>query len=96
MTWSRWRRLRQAAQIVFFALFVYLLFASLQKREAAAWADLFFRFNPLSALGAMLASRTWIPRPRPDTNACHQRPVRHAAGAHSPFAPLGTRAVRGV
>ncbi len=62
MTWPRWRRIRQATQIVFFALFVFLIFASLQKREAAAWADLFFRFNPLSALGAMLASRTWIPR----------------------------------
>jgi polyferredoxin len=62
MTWSRWRRLRQTAQAGFFALFIYLLFASLQKREAAPWADLFFRFNPLSALGAMLASRAWIPR----------------------------------
>ena len=55
MTWARWRRLRQAVQIAFFALFVYLLFASLEKRAAAPLADLFFRFNPLSALTAMLA-----------------------------------------
>ena len=33
-----------------------------QKRVAPALADIFFRFDPLSALGAMLASRQWIPK----------------------------------
>jgi polyferredoxin len=62
MTWSRWRRLRQTVQVVFFVLFVFLLFASLEKRTVSPVADLFFRLNPLSALGAMVASRTWVER----------------------------------
>jgi len=62
MTWSRWRRIRQISQIAFFALFVYLLFAALPQQAAFPFADLFFRFDPLAALGAMLSSREWIPR----------------------------------
>jgi len=62
MTWSRWRRVRQAVQILAFALYVYLLFAALQRRAAFPLADLFFRLDPLAALGAMVASRTWLPR----------------------------------
>ena len=62
MTWSRWRRLRQAVQIGFFAVFVVLLFASLQKRAVSPLADLFFRLNPLSAVASMIASRAWIQR----------------------------------
>jgi ferredoxin len=62
MTWSRWRRIRQAVQVLAFALYVYLLFAALQRRAAFALADLFFRLDPLAAFGAMLASRAWIPR----------------------------------
>ncbi len=62
MTWSRWRRIRQAVQILAFASFVYLLFAALQRRAAFPLADLFFRFDALAALGAMLASRSWVPR----------------------------------
>ena len=60
--WPWMRRLRQAVQILCFALFVYLLFATQQQRVAPPLADIFFRFNPLSALAAMLASRSWIPR----------------------------------
>ena len=60
--WARARRIRQGVQIVFFALFIYLMFATVQQRVAPALADLFFRLNPLSALGAMLAGRTWLPR----------------------------------
>jgi polyferredoxin len=62
INWAHWRRVRQTVQILFFALFVYLLFAALQRRGAFPLADLFFRLNPLSALTAMLASRGWIPR----------------------------------
>ena len=62
MTWSRWRRVRQAVQILAFALYVYLLFAALQRRVAFPLADLFFRLNPLAALAAMVADRAWIPR----------------------------------
>ncbi|MCP4544686.1 MAG: 4Fe-4S binding protein [Chloroflexi bacterium] len=62
MNWSRWRRARQVVQILTFALYVYLLFAALQRRAAFSLADLFFRLNPLAALSAMLADRVWIPR----------------------------------
>jgi MauM/NapG family ferredoxin protein len=61
-TWLRLRRVRQAVQILFFALYVYLLFAALQRRAAFALADLFFRLDPLGALTAMLADRAWVPR----------------------------------
>jgi polyferredoxin len=43
-------------------LYVYLLFAALQRRAAFPLADLFFRLDPLAGLAAMLASRAWIPR----------------------------------
>lgn len=62
MTWPRWRRVRQAVQVLAFTLYVYLLFAALQRRAAFPLADLFIRLDPLTALGAMLASRAWIPR----------------------------------
>ncbi len=61
MTWSRWRRVRQAVQVVSLAAFTYLLFAALQRRAALGLANLFFRLDPLASLGAMLASRSWIP-----------------------------------
>jgi len=60
--WSRWRRARQAVQALAFSLYVYLLFAALQRRAAFPLADLFFRLDPLAALGAMLAARKWVPR----------------------------------
>jgi MauM/NapG family ferredoxin protein len=62
MIWSRLRRGRQAVQALAFVLYVYLLFAALQRRAAFPLADLFFRLDPLAALGAMLAGRVWIPR----------------------------------
>ena len=62
MNWPHWRRVRQAVQVLSFALYVYLLFAALQRRAAFPLADLFFRLDPLVALGAMLASRAWNPR----------------------------------
>lgn len=62
MTWARWRRVRQVVQGLALALYVYLLFAGLQRRAAFSLADLFFRFDPLAALAAMVASRAWIER----------------------------------
>jgi MauM/NapG family ferredoxin protein len=62
LTWSRWRRVRQTVQILAFALYIYLLFAALQRRVAFPLADLFFRLNPLAVLTAMIADRAWIPR----------------------------------
>jgi polyferredoxin/formate hydrogenlyase subunit 6/NADH:ubiquinone oxidoreductase subunit I len=62
MTWSSWRRVRQAVQILSFAIFIYLIFSVVQQRIAPPLANLFFRLDPYSALGAMLASRQWIPK----------------------------------
>jgi polyferredoxin/Pyruvate/2-oxoacid:ferredoxin oxidoreductase delta subunit len=60
--WKNWRRIRQVVQVLFFILFVYGMFAGLQRAIVSSPADIFFRINPLSALTAMLAGRTWIPR----------------------------------
>ena len=62
MTWAGWRRVRQAVQILFFVFYIYLIFAVVQKRAAPALSDIFFRLDPLSAVGAMIASRQWIPK----------------------------------
>jgi len=62
MTWKRWQRVRQASQIAFFTLYLLLIFAVVEKRLAPALSDIFFRLDPLSAIGAMLASRQWIPK----------------------------------
>jgi polyferredoxin/formate hydrogenlyase subunit 6/NADH:ubiquinone oxidoreductase subunit I len=62
MSWKAWRQVRQAVQILFFAFYIALIFAVVQNRVAPLLSDIFFRFDPLSALGAMLASRQWIPK----------------------------------
>ncbi|MDY7077246.1 MAG: 4Fe-4S dicluster domain-containing protein [Chloroflexota bacterium] len=59
--WSRWRRLRQAVQILALLLFLYLLVVSWSAGEASSLTGLFFQLNPLTALTAMIAGRTWIP-----------------------------------
>ncbi len=63
--WKAARWARRAVQVVTLVLFVALLFAALQRREAASWVDLFFRFDPLAAFGTMLAAREWMPRLAP-------------------------------
>jgi len=63
--WSRLRTGRQIVQALTFALYIYLLFAALQRRAAFPLADLFFRLDPLNASAAMLASRAWIPQLAP-------------------------------
>jgi len=60
--WARLRRIRQVVQVLTFGLYIYLLFAALQRRAAFPLADLFLRLDPLNAAAAMLASRAWIPR----------------------------------
>lgn len=60
-TWRRARRARRTVQILALALFVVLLVATQLTVRPPAFADLFFRFNPLTSLGAMLAARTWLP-----------------------------------
>ncbi len=60
INWSRPRRIRQFVQIGVLALYLYLLLTSLQQRETLAVANLFFRLDPLAALGAILAARAWI------------------------------------
>jgi polyferredoxin/formate hydrogenlyase subunit 6/NADH:ubiquinone oxidoreductase subunit I len=62
MSWVGGRRVRQTVQIISFALFIYLIFSVVQRQVAPPLADLFFRLDPLSAAGAMLSSRQWIPR----------------------------------
>ncbi|NIS82181.1 MAG: 4Fe-4S binding protein [Anaerolineales bacterium] len=61
VTASNWRRVRQIFQALFLGIYLYLLFAALPQRAAFPLADLFFRLDPLAAIGATLASRTWIP-----------------------------------
>jgi polyferredoxin len=58
--WKAARWVRRAVQIAFLVLFVYLLFAALQRRAAFPFADFFFRFDPLAAFSTMLAARQWI------------------------------------
>ncbi|MDY7080074.1 MAG: 4Fe-4S binding protein [Chloroflexota bacterium] len=65
LTWPRLRRFRQIIQVLTFLLYIYLLFAALQRRAAFPLADLFFRLDLLAASSAMLADRAWIPRLAP-------------------------------
>ncbi len=60
-TWRRVRWARRAVQAGAFLLFVVLLFATQLRVDPPGLADLFFRFDPLTSFGAMLAARTWIP-----------------------------------
>jgi polyferredoxin/formate hydrogenlyase subunit 6/NADH:ubiquinone oxidoreductase subunit I len=62
LNWSHLRRFRQTIQILALALYIFLLFAALERRAVFPLADIFFRFDPLVGLAAMLASRSWIPR----------------------------------
>jgi polyferredoxin/formate hydrogenlyase subunit 6/NADH:ubiquinone oxidoreductase subunit I len=62
MSWKAWRRVRQAVQIIFFAFYIVMIFAVVQRRIAPALSDIFFRFDPLAAIGTMLSGRHWIPK----------------------------------
>jgi polyferredoxin len=58
--WRAARWARRAVQILTFAIFVYLLFAGLQRLEPQPYASIFFRFDPLAALATMLSARAWL------------------------------------
>ena len=61
-TWRRLRLSRRVVQVAALALFVVLLFSGLQRRDPLPWTDLFFRFDPLTALATMVAAREWLER----------------------------------
>ena len=56
----KWRRIRQAVQIIALLLFLYLLLGTQQGNTSFLPHDLFFRINPLAGISAMLTSRSWI------------------------------------
>ncbi len=55
-----WRRLRQISQIAALALFFYLFIYATFINPQRAWADLFYRLDPLVALSASLAGRALV------------------------------------
>ncbi|HPH96012.1 MAG TPA: 4Fe-4S binding protein [Anaerolineaceae bacterium] len=57
-----WQKARRISQLFFAGLFVYLLFASVEQREAPALADIFFRLDPLTAISEWLSAKAWEPR----------------------------------
>ncbi len=58
--WKAARWARRVVQTACFLLFVYLLFAGLQRLTPQPYANLFFRFDPLAGLATMLAARAWL------------------------------------
>ena len=58
--WKAARWARRTVQVLTFVIFVYLLFAGLQRLEPQPYASIFFRFDPLAALTTMLAARAWL------------------------------------
>lgn len=55
------RRARQVTQILSLLLFFYIFVYATFLRPERAWADLFYRLDPLVALSSMIAGRAWIP-----------------------------------
>ena len=58
--WRAARWTRRAVQLFTFVVFVYLLFAGLQRLQPRSFANIFFRFDPLAGLATMLAARAWL------------------------------------
>lgn len=64
----RWRQARwgrRGVQVAALALFIVLLFGAQLNARAGDATGVFFRFDPLAALTAMLAAREWLPRLAP-------------------------------
>jgi polyferredoxin/formate hydrogenlyase subunit 6/NADH:ubiquinone oxidoreductase subunit I len=59
--WKGARWARRATQIATFVVFLYLIFAGVQRVEPLPHAGIFFLFDPLAAVATMLAARTWLP-----------------------------------
>ena len=57
---KKWRRLRQAVQLLALLLFLYLLLGTLQDSTTFLPHDLFFRLDPLAGISAMLSGRSWM------------------------------------
>ena len=55
------RHLRQGMQVVSLVLFLYLFWRAFSPGLNFSGSDLFYRLDPLAAITAMLAGRTWIP-----------------------------------
>lgn len=55
-----WRRYRQAVQVLALLVFLFLLLATQNELNTLIPYDLFFRLDPLVAITAMLASRSWM------------------------------------
>jgi len=60
MSWRTARGLRRGVQAASFLFFLVLAFGTLQRFAPRLPADAFLRFDPLVALGAMLAGRQWL------------------------------------
>jgi MauM/NapG family ferredoxin protein len=61
MNAKMWRKLRQITQILALLLFVYLFVYATSRDPKRAWADIFYRLDPLIGMSAMLAGGAWIP-----------------------------------
>jgi MauM/NapG family ferredoxin protein len=61
INWSSMVRIRKTVQVIMLTAFLTLLFVFQHKNVPNEIADIFFRFDPLVAIGAMLASRSFIP-----------------------------------
>ena len=59
-TAGRWRRIRQAVQVLALLLFLYLLVGTRQESSTFLPHDLFFRLDPLVGISAMVAGREWL------------------------------------
>jgi polyferredoxin len=60
LTAKNWVRLRRASQIAFFLVFLGLQLTATSGSPHLAWADLFFRLDPLIALTTTLAGRALV------------------------------------
>jgi MauM/NapG family ferredoxin protein len=60
MIWRNARWLRRTVQVASLLFFLVLAFGTLQRYALRLPADAFFRFDPLTALGAMIAGRQWL------------------------------------
>ena len=60
MSWRRARWLRRTVQVASLLFFLVLAFGTLQRYAPRLPADAFFRFDPLTSFGAMIAGRQWL------------------------------------
>lgn len=60
MSWRNARWLRRTVQVASLLFFLVLAFGTLQRYAPHLPADAFFRFDPLTSFGAMVAGRQWL------------------------------------